>query len=156
MHAPPAAAMSATRPEPPGARLVWWLVPLIAWNLIWSPYLPEGYASDTGVTSLLLMSEHLLRVATFVMIALLRERGSDRQRHAGRVLTTIGVALYFLSWIPLLWDPAAAQRPLLAVLPAATPALWLAALSWQARSAALAVLASAFLGVHIAHVVLTL
>ena len=136
-------------PRAPGILLFWPLLPIFVWNALWYASLPEGFGGNEGVPDWVLWGENATRVAVFAVPFFLRERGEDRLRPW--VLWAGGTAVYFASWVPLILWPETQESTLLALGPAATPALFLAAIAWLARSWSYGFMAACFLALHIAH-----
>lgn len=132
----------------PGLRMIWPIVLVIAFNLIWADQLPPRYGDDVGVPVPLLVAENALRVVVFGWPVFLREDGP--RRTLGWGLIALGLVIYMASWVPLLVDRAMADH-WLAFGPAVTPALFLYAVAWLARSWPYAGAVTAFLALHVAH-----
>ena len=138
-----------TAPQGKGVRLVWVVVPVVAWNVILGPFLPQGYASDQGVPQWLVWTEHALRVGIFGMPLVLWPTAEHRR--AAWAVVGSGLCLYFISWLPILLDSELAQLQPWALLPAVTPAVWLGGLVWLSGSRVYGIVAVLFLVTHVAH-----
>jgi hypothetical protein len=106
------------------------LLPAAAWNILLAKRLPpafqpEGFGCDIPVP--LTFAENVLRTAVFVLPFLMPL--DIAAPGAGRALLvyTVGMLLYFASWLGLIWFPGSrwSQRPLGFAAPAYTPLLWL-------------------------------
>lgn len=144
------------------------LLPLLGWNVVLAPHLPEPYASaafDRGVPTAVLAAEQVLRALVFALpftMPLQWTTAAQRRALAGFAL---GALIYLGSWLPLVLAPEAAwsHSRLGLLAPAYTPALWLFALAllaarsdgwWQRRPWLYPPLAAGFAAVHLTHAVL--
>ncbi len=133
------------------------LLPVFAWNAIFASRLPQsGFKSDAGVPRVILVTEQVLRIAVFLWPLFLPLRWQDRQSRAGLALFLLGLLIYFVSWLPLLYLPdtpwSRSAAGLLA--PAYTPLLWLIGMALVGGSWPYALLSLLFVAVHVYHNVL--
>ena len=135
----------------------WLLLPIFAWNAIFASRLPQvGFKSDVGVPHTILVAEQVLRIAVFVWPLLLPMSWQDPRSRAGLALYGLGVLIYFVSWLPLLYLPDAPWSRSAAGLlaPAYTPLLWLGGIALIGGSWPYALLSVLFVAVHAYHNVL--
>jgi hypothetical protein len=122
-----------------------WLLALLTWNLVWTPFLPEVFA--TPVPRELEYAEWFLRAIIFGGAFTLRVHNDEA---FGRKLFLVGAALYLLSWFPILL--IAPPLPAVVVLaPFVMPGVWLLGLAIITRSRWYAVSAGFFICTHVAH-----
>jgi hypothetical protein len=135
----------------------WLLLPIFAWNAVFSPRLPQaGFKSDAGVPKSILVVEQVLRVAVFIGPLFLPLRWGDPLSQAGLILFVQGMLLYFASWLLLIYRPETAWSRNAAGLlaPACTPLFWLAGVALVGGSWPYALLSLLFVGVHVYHNIL--
>lgn len=106
------------------------ILPILIWNIGFTTKLPEVFQQETGWQNsafLLTVGETISRSIVFVLTLLMPLRISTRRQKTGLVLYLGGVALYFISWLALIYFPDGAWSTSLAGFsgPAYTPFLWL-------------------------------
>jgi hypothetical protein len=96
---------------------LWPLLPVFAWNTLFAPRVPQP----------ILLAKNLPRIAAFVWPLLLPLSWQDQQSRAGLALCGLGLLIYCVSWLPLLYRPETDRSRSAAGLPAPayTPLLWL-------------------------------
>ena len=106
------------------------LIPVLFWNILLAKKLPEGFSSenfDKNVPPSLLMLENALRLVVMIL-PLFMPAGLDTPvRKAGWIIYTIGILLYFSSWLLQIFFPQSKWSRSKAgfLAPAYTPTVWL-------------------------------
>ncbi len=132
----------------------WLLIPILAWNLIFSSYLSHpAFEYDEAVSKWILTLENVLRFAVMILPLLMPLHLEKPQNKIGIVVYLIGLIIYFASWIPLMVAPDSAwSNSLLGFLaPAYTPLLWLLGISVISGWWPYLLLSLVFVGIHIGH-----
>ena len=131
------------------------MVPPLAWNLIFARSLPMDRFTQTAPQPLL-TAEGILRIAAIAYPLLLPIDTSDQLFLPGLITYSAGLALYFVSWTALMAAPGSgfASHVLVQFAPVYTPAIWLAGVSLMARSTIHPVLWIPFLTLHVAEYVI--
>ena len=135
----------------------WLLLPVFAWNAVFASRLPqEGFKSDADVPRHILVAENLLRVGVFLWPLLLPLRWQDPHSRTGLALYALGLLIYCVSWLPLIYLPQAAWSKSAAGLlaPAYTPLIWLAGIALVGGSWPYALLSLLFVAAHVYHNIL--
>jgi hypothetical protein len=106
------------------------ILPILVWNIALQSKLPEVFQQETGWQNsafLLTAGEAISRIIVFALTLLMPLRISTGKQRAGLCLYSGGVALYFISWLPLIYFPDGKWSSSLAGFsgPAYTPLLWL-------------------------------
>jgi hypothetical protein len=85
------------------------LLPLLAWNLVLGSRLTlEAIISDAHSPKWLLMAENVTRILVFALPLLLPIQMKDAWNKAGLAVYSLGILIYFGSWLPLLLAPDSA------------------------------------------------
>lgn len=106
------------------------MLPLLAWNLLLTPYLPAAYQPETftrNIPAIILYAENISRILLFIITAVIPIRINTAVQKAGIFVYISGMLLYFLSWLPLILAPQSAWSQSLPGFsaPAWTPLFWL-------------------------------
>lgn len=135
----------------------WMLVPILGWNLALTPHLAQTRpVSDAGVSQFVLAAEWALRIGAFAWALFLPLRWNRRPGRAGLLVYSLGVLVYFASWLPLIllpeshWGTSAAGL----LAPAYTPLIWRSGIALVGGSRGYAVLSLLFVVVHVYHHIL--
>lgn len=131
---------------------LWLLIPVCVWNAVFARQLPqEGFHSDDGVSHFILIAEHILRIAVFLWPLFLPLRWEHGSGRTGMILFSMGLLIYFGSWIPLLYYPQAAWSLSTAGLlaPAYTSLVWLFGIALIGASWPYGLLSLFFVAVHV-------
>lgn len=127
------------------------ITPLIVWNVVLWPRLPDDFPNDEGVPSWLLRVELILRIAVFAGPLLLAFGWDSAIERIGLALYALGTVVYFASWLPHVQRTRWASRPVAALAPYATPLLPLLGIALAARSIPYGVVAVLFVAAHTTH-----
>jgi hypothetical protein len=110
---------------------VGWLVLLpLAWNVAFSSRLPRRYSSDGPASTILATlsaTENILRIFIFALPFFAPFELISYSQKLGITVFGVGLAIYFISWLPLIaapdskWSASAAGF----LAPAYTPIVWL-------------------------------
>lgn len=144
----------------------WLLVPVLLWNAALSSRLPNAFTPEVftfKIPHLLSATENALRVAVFAVPFFAPLEFTAKSQKVGVAVFGIGLALYFLSWLPLIAAPTSGWSTSAVgfLAPAYTPLGWLLGLSLLMRRLHwpvpyrwwfYLVLSIAFLAAHIGHV----
>jgi hypothetical protein len=115
------------------------IIPILVWNGVLTSKLPTAFSRETfnhGTPYSILIGENLFRFAVFLMPIFLRITISTSIGSAGACVFLLGLALYFLSWLVLIYAPASrwSTSAFGFCAPAYTPVIWLAGISLMADS----------------------
>jgi hypothetical protein len=133
---------------------LWLLVPILAWNAVFSSKLAHpAFASDQAASSWILTSENILRLATMILPLFMPLRWDTAQSKLGIAVYLLGLVIYFASWIPLMVAPASAWSNSLPgfLAPAYTPLIWLVGMALIGGWWPYLGLSVVFVGIHITH-----
>ena len=148
-----------------GKNVGWLIVPVLLWNAFLTSRLPQSYSAEVfwfDIPTALSMSENSLRFAVIALPFLSPLEIVARSQKLGVAIFGAGLAIYFISWLPLIYAPNSAWS-LSAIgflSPACTPAVWLFGLAlmmqrlfWPSpyRWWVFIVLSLGFLAAHISH-----
>jgi hypothetical protein len=123
------------------------VVPLLVWNAVFWPRLPEGAGGIETVLPVFEWTENVLRLFVFGLPLLLTVQPSERVRSAAWMTYSVGLLVYFVSWLP--WLRGAEEGSTLLLLgPYVTPLIAFAGIATLCRSRAYAVASIAFVLVH--------
>ena len=140
-------------------------LPILAWNVVCTRYLPAPLASSAfnrDIPPLVLFSENTLRIAVMVLPFLMPLDVTTTVQRRGLWLFVAGALVYVIAWIPLMVAPQSAWSTSRAgfLAPAYTPLLWLIGLGLTGgrlygpvpfKPWIYLVLACAFVAVHVTH-----
>ncbi|MNL20343.1 hypothetical protein D3C87_1415850 [compost metagenome] len=109
------------------------ILPILIWNILLTDHLPKAYQPEVfskDIPSFLMYGEQISRIMIFLLAFLmpLYISKSNKGQRLGLYIYTVGVLLYFASWIMLIGFPNSAWSKSVVGFsaPAITPALWLA------------------------------
>lgn len=144
----------------------WLLVPVFIWNAALSSHLPHAFSPavfSSDIPALLTTTENTLRIVVFALPFFAPFELITKLQKVGIAVFGVGLAIYFVSWLPLIaasnssWSLSAAGF----LAPAYTPLVWLLGLTlvmqrlhWQSpyRWWLYLTLSLCFLAAHISHV----
>jgi hypothetical protein len=133
---------------------LWLMVPLLAWNIILAPKitLPK-VISDANSPAWLLAAENITRMIVFAFPLLLPLRVHNTVSIIGMAVYLIGMPLYCISWIPLIWMPDSiwSQSVVGLLAPRLTPLLPFLGIALIGHSAPYAVISALFIILHTSH-----
>ena len=106
------------------------LLPIMAWNMIFTSKLPQAYSQEVfwkDIPPFIGTGENLFRLLVFILPLLMPLRIETQSQRLGLWLYIIGTAIYFLSWLVQMYFPQSAWS--LSVFgflaPAYMPLIWL-------------------------------
>lgn len=106
------------------------LLPIMAWNLIFTDKLPQSYSQEIfwkDIPPIIATGENLFRLLIFILPVLMPLRIETQSQKFGLWLYITGTAIYFFSWLMQMYLPQSAWS--LSVFgflaPAYTPLIWL-------------------------------
>jgi len=110
------------------------LIPIIIWNYIFMSKLPLIYQTQSfnhDIPFLITVGENIFRSVIFILPLFFKVSISESRQRKGLVVFVIGVLLYFVSWLTLVYMPASTWSDNIFVFssPAYTPIIWLVGLS---------------------------
>lgn len=114
------------------------LIPLLIWNVLFASRLPQLFDPSVFWSNIplpLSVAENLFRVLVFALPFLMPLSVRTASQRAGLWLYVVGVCVYFVSWLPLMFLPETAwSTSALGILaPAYTPAIWLFGIAMLGR-----------------------
>jgi len=133
---------------------LWLMVPMLAWNIILTPKITLlKVISDANSPTWLLAAENITRMIVFVFPLLLPLRVQDTVSKIGMATYLIGMTLYFITWIPLIWMPDSiwSQSAAGLLAPRLTPLLPFLGIALIGLSAPYAVISALFIILHTWH-----
>ncbi len=133
---------------------LWLMVPMLAWNIILAPQITlMKVISDANSPSWLLAAENITRLIVFVLPLLLPLRVQDMVSKTGMAAYLIGMMLYFITWIPLIWMPDSvwSQSAVGLLAPRLTPLLPFLGIALIGHSAPYAMISALFIFFHTLH-----
>ncbi len=115
------------------------IIPVLIWNGVFSSKLPAAFRSDSfegDVSHFILIGESICRYAVFLMPLVLRLKIFTPRGKAGAFVFLLGILLYFLSWLALIYVPDSGwSRGVLGFSALAyTPLIWLVGIGIMADS----------------------
>lgn len=85
---------------------LWFLLPVLIWNIVFTSRLTQkGFQEDDLVPKWLQITENILRFAVFLFPLVLTINLLSALNLFGLFLVIGGMAVYFLSWLPLMNAP---------------------------------------------------
>lgn len=110
------------------------LIPILIWNYIFIPKLPLVYQPQSfnhDIPMLITVGENLFRSIIFILPLFFKLSIDESRQRKGFVVFIIGVFLYFISWLTLMYLPNStwSNNILVFSAPAYTPIVWLVGLS---------------------------
>ena len=108
----------------------WLLLPILAWNIIFFEKLPKPFnteAFDQNIPTIILLSEQVLRGAIMILPIIMVLSLETRIQKYGLFIYSIGLVIYFASWLVLIKAPEStwSQSMLGFTAPAYTTLIWL-------------------------------
>ena len=108
----------------------WLLVPILAFNLLFTHQLPAAYQASVfwkDIPTLISIPENLLRTLVMILPIFMKLRISTKSQRLGLVTYLTGMLIYFASWTVLIISPQSAWSTSIFgfLAPAYTPIVWL-------------------------------
>jgi hypothetical protein len=102
------------------------IIPPLLWNLAFIKKTPSYY-SYGNAPSALLITENILRVATFITPFFIPINTEHDLFYPGLTVYSIGLGVYFSSWLLLMYFPdlELSKNKFMRLIPAITPIIWL-------------------------------
>lgn len=106
------------------------LIPILAWNLLFLEQLPKPYQTEIfwkDIPAHIKYPEHLFRILVFTMTLFMCLSYKSNLNKLGWFVFSIGIMLYFASWLAQMYYPNSAWSTSVAgfTAPGFTPAIWL-------------------------------
>lgn len=133
---------------------LWFLIPILIWNIIFSPRLTQkGFREDDLVPKWLQITENILRFTAFLYPILLPVNLTSPFNITGLALTIGGTVVYIATWLPLMNAPRSKwSRSKAGVLaPHLTPLLFFTGIAMIGESAIYASVCVFFTVFHALH-----
>jgi len=110
------------------------LIPILVWNFIFISKLPLAYKPQLfnhDIPMFIIVGENLFRSIIFILPLFFKLSIGKTIQRKGLVVFIVGVALYFLSWLMLIYMPESkwSNSVIGFSAPAFTPVIWLVGLS---------------------------
>ena len=148
-----------------GKNVGWLIVPVLLWNAFLTSRLPQSYSPEVfwfEIPPALSMSENTLRFFVIALPFFSPLEIVARSQKLGLAIFGAGLAIYFTSWLPLIYAPKSAWSisAIGFLAPAYTPIVWLFGLAllmqrlfWRSpyRWWVFLFLSLGFLAAHISH-----
>ena len=84
----------------------WLMIPLLVWNIVLGPKITDPrITSDANSQQWLLLMENITRMAVFILPLFVPIQLKDRMSKIGLLVYITGAAVYFASWLPLIFAP---------------------------------------------------
>jgi hypothetical protein len=108
----------------------WLLLPILAFNLLFTHLLPAAYQADIfwkDIPKAISVPENLFRILVMVLPVFMKLRISTANQRLGFGIYLFGLLVYFASWAALVLSPRSAwsTSEIGFLAPAYTPILWL-------------------------------
>jgi hypothetical protein len=141
------------------------VLPALVWNIFLTSRLPQRWFAPQvfdNIPGWLAVAENILRLLVFFLPLLMPLQIKTRLQKTGLALYFLGLALYFASWLALIYAPDSAWSSSLVGLlgPAYTPLVWLVGIGLVSSTLYLPLpyqpayyiaLSAAFITVHCTH-----
>ncbi len=106
------------------------MLPILIWNIGLTIKLPEAFQQEIvgqNNSSFVTSGETISRILVFAITLLMPLRISTRRQKTGLFLYLVGITIYFISWLVLIYFPNSEWSTNLAgfLAPAYTPFFWL-------------------------------
>ena len=128
----------------------WWLVPILIWNMIFTPYLPmDRFGGEAP--QWLLLTENVCRALVMIFPLFMPVKPASIHFRKGVLLYLCGILIYFASWLYLILFPASpiSEQVWILFAPAYTPLIWLAGIALSGRSKFYACISIVFIALHV-------
>jgi len=129
-------------------------IPILIWNGLLFHKLPQSIKSDPKeMPRYLFRGETILRVAVFGFPFLIPLNYNSDFFYRGLTLYTIGLVIYYSSWLPLMIKPESnlTKKLIIWTAPAWTPSIFLAGITILSESLVYGIFSSMFIGAHLYH-----
>jgi hypothetical protein len=126
------------------------ILPPLLWNIAFASRTPSYYSSGSAPIALLI-AENILRAITLVSPFAIPIQTNHHLFYPGLTVYSIGLAMYFSSWLLLMYfpDSAISKKVITRLLPAFTPLVWLIGIGLMSQApSSFSVLSTAFIGTH--------
>jgi hypothetical protein len=144
---------------------LWLLVPIMAWNVIFSSRLPKLYSPEVfwnDIPPFVANGENFFRLIVFILPVLMPMRIETQSQKFGLWLYISGTLIYFIAWLAQIYFPQSAWSLSVSgfLAPAYTPLIWLVGIgligealyfSSPYRSWMYIVASITFIGFHLSH-----
>ena len=115
------------------------IFPILIWNILLTSKLPPAYnlpLFNSNIPLTIIIGENLFRSIIFLMPLFFRLNITSSLEKKGLIIFCFGVALYFSSWLMLVFAPNASWSNSVMgfAAPAYTPIIWLVGLSLMVDS----------------------
>jgi hypothetical protein len=106
------------------------ILPIMLFNLLFSSKLPEEFESkifDSDIPVLIDYGEKIFRILIFGFSFFVKTDVYTSAGRIGLIIYIVGVLMYFLSWLPLIFAPSSSWSKSIIgfTAPAYTPVVWL-------------------------------
>jgi len=110
------------------------IFPILVWNIFFTSKLPPAYAPElfnSNIPLTIIIGENLFRSIIFILPLFFRLNISSSLEKKGLIIYSSGVALYFSSWLMLIYASNSGWSSSVVgfAAPAYTPIIWLVGLS---------------------------
>lgn len=115
------------------------ILPILVWNILLTSKLPPAYESElfnSNIPLAIVVGENIFRSIIFLLPLFFRLNITSTLEKKGVIIYLFGVAVYFLSWLILIYAPNSgwSNSILGFTAPAYTPFIWLVGLSLLVES----------------------
>jgi len=116
------------------------LVPVFLWNIFLADFLPKGYSHEifwNNIPNFINYFENISRIVVFALPAFMILSLNTRTQKIGITIYFIGLILYFLSWIIMIFHPGSlwSQSQIGFMAPAFTTVIWFIGIGLVGRKA---------------------
>ena len=110
------------------------IIPILVWNLLFTSKLPPAYTLElfnSNIPLAIIIGENLFRAIIFLLPLFFRLNITSTLDKKGLITFSLGVVLYFSSWLMLIYAPNSGWSNSIwgFTAPAYTPIIWLIGLS---------------------------
>ncbi|MFH2114370.1 MAG: hypothetical protein ABIJ86_07680 [Spirochaetota bacterium] len=127
------------------------ILPPLIWNIAFISKTPTYYSSGSA-PSALLVTENILRAATFIAPFFIPINNGHKLFYPGLTVYSIGLGVYFSSWLLLMYAPdlKICTSKIMRLMPAITPVFWLVGIGMMAETpVSYSLLSTGFLTTHV-------
>ena len=115
------------------------ILPILFWNIFLTSKLPEDFDPklfNSNIPLSVIIGENIFRSVIFIMPLFFRLNLSSSINKKGAFIYSCGVALYFASWLALIYTPNSVWSNSIVGItaPSYTPIIWLVGLSLLVKS----------------------